>query len=485
MATRPDASFANWQFAALNNPYDHFAMFAGVATGKTYTGAHWSIDHFDAMPQNTGFIGANTYDQLSQATLRELLFWLDHYGYEWVIDKAPPAVWGGKKRFKSYSNILSVLIDGVIAHAFTRVLSNWDALRGVEFSWYWLDETRDTPQDAHDVILSRMRESAYARGLITTTTNGEDWAYRRFVLGNDGSGLYGSMHVPTIRSVEAGIITRAYYDTMLKSYSPLLAEQELEAKHVNVKGGRAYYAFSELNRKRRAPWGDRFPNPDRPLIIGCDFNFQPAPCVWMVGQVGPEFYGPSGEYFPECVHWFGEISDTEISTRQMALRVLSQYPGFFYEIYGDMSGNQGTTSNAGETDFHQIGEELADAGALYSIAVEQVDAKQVKTNPRVRNRVENMNARARNALGEIRQTYNPEACPLFDGDVRMVGWKPNVLQGRGKLDDGGDKQRTHASDGAGYAIWRKFPPGRRATIVGGHTSPFRAHNSVLDVAPRG
>lgn len=459
MSTR----FAPYQYAALTNPYQHFAFFAGIASGKSFTGAHFSIKMITERPELTGFIGANTYDQMNQATLRELFYWLTHYGFEYVVDRMPPVHWGVPKSFKDYHNILSVRNPrtGRVTTVFTRILSDGDPLRGVEFSWYWLDESRDTPQQTHDIILSRMREDDMVKGLITTTTNGEDWTYNRFVKGNHGDNLYGSMHIPTIESVKLGIITQNFYDTLRRSYSPLMAAQELDAQHVNVKGGRAYYAAGDHNRKRVAPWGERRPNRDRPLVVGCDFNFNPAPCVWMIGQTGPGRWS-------EHIHWFSEIALTEHGSREMAVSLMARYPGFFYRIYGDASGMRGTTSNAGEHDYMQIADELNKAGALYSLDVEQ-------HNPKVKNRIENMNAKFKNGLGEVTQTYDPDQCPLFDGDVKMVGWKKLTagLSNQGRLDDGGDHMRTHATDGAGYAVWKLFPPLGSAHIVAPLVSDIR------------
>ncbi len=455
-------SLAPWQALALFSPVKHLAMFGGVAIGKTYTGAHYAIWNMLERPDTTGFVGANTYDQLSQTSLRELFYWLDEYKILWTIDCMPPDDWGGsgRKKFKSYKNVLSILhpVTKQIVHCFTRVLADGDALRGMEFSWYWLDETRDTPMNTHDVILSRLRESDYVRGLITTTTNGHDWSYNRFKKKADGK-TYGCLHIPTEAAVKAGIITQAYYNTLLMSYSPLLAEQELFARHVNIHSGRAYYSASDFNRRRRSPWGDTQPNPDRPLIIGCDFNFSPAPCIWVVGQMGPDWEVAGGKDnhrdWSEHLHWFGEISRVETPTRQMADIVLGQYPGFIhYEVFGDASGGVGTTSNAGEHDYHQINQVFSEAGVSHSIDYDP-------RNPLVRDRVENMNAKLRNALGGFQMTYNPDGCPNLDEDFKRVGWKPNTQRGRGKLDDAGDSQRTHASDAAGYAVWKKLPPGKR------------------------
>lgn len=482
----PKVALARWQYEALNNPYDHFAMFAGVACGKSYTGSHFAIRQMLRHPEMTGLIGANTYDQLSQASLRELFYWLDEYGLDYVVDCRPPRHWRCRRALKTYKNTIHVRNpkNGRVALAFTRVLSNENALRGIEISWYWLDETRDMPEIVHDVVISRMRETDnYARGIITTTTNGEDWSYRRFFInprnGDPDDTTYGSMHVPTSESLRAGIITAKYYETMLKSYSPMMALQELDAQHVNVAGGRAYYSASPKNAMQRAPWGDAVPNRERPLIIGCDFNFSPAPMVWMVGQVGPAIYGPKGEDYSECIHWFGELSGAEIATPEMASRVLGQYPGFFYRFYGDASGGVGTTSNAGVTDYNQISEVMVDAGAMCTIDRLQADEEESRANPRVKSRVENMNRMFCNAIGEVRQTYDPQRCPFFDGDVRMVGWKSTTTSGRGKLDDGGDKDRTHATDGGGYAVYKLFPPGQRATIVKSLPSTLRTDYDLL------
>lgn len=453
---------------ALHNSYEHFAVFGGVGIGKTFLGSHFAIQHIERHPDKTGLIGANSYDQLSQATLRELFYWLDFYNYDYVVDQRPPISWGQPRQFKTYKNILSVRPKSkdTVVTIFTRVMSAPNPLRGVEFSWYWLDETRDTPVVTHDVVISRMRESReYRKGIITTTTNGEDWSYTRFALARRGQKMYGCMHVPTMFAVKAGILSQSYYDTMAATYSPMMALQELDAQHVNITGGRAYYAFSEKNKMATAPWGESVPNQDRPLIIGCDFNFQPAPCVWMVGQIGPDEDDGNGGLWSDHIHWFGEISASEVSSRQMTLMLLGRYPDFHYRVFGDASGMRSTTSNAGEHDYNQIADELARANATFSIDTDQA-------NPRVKDRVENMNSMACNAIGFRRQTYNPSACPLFDGDTRIVGWKKTIEKRVGKLDDGGDKQRTHAADGAGYAVFKLFPPGRRGQIIESVISPF-------------
>lgn len=466
---------APYQAVALNNPYDHFAFFAGIASGKTFTGSHFVIKMISNHPECTGLIGANSYDQLSQATLRELFYWLEFYKFEFVVNRMPPREWNEPKKFAVYRNLLCVRNPrtGKVTYIFIRIMSDENPLRGIEFTWYWLDETRDTPQDTHDVVLSRLRENTWTKGMITTTTNGEDWSYERFVKnGNDLTMLYGSMHIPTIESVNCGFITQKFYDTLRRTYTPLMAMQELDAQHVNVRGGAAYYAAGSHNKLITAPWGEASPNRDRPLIVGCDFNYSPAPCVWMVGQLGPNIYGPKGEQWWKHIHWFGEIAETQTSTPEMTLKLVSRFPGFFYRVFGDATGGKGTTSNAGKTDYDQMSATLTDAGALYSIDYDQA-------NPHVKDRVENMNGKLKNAMGEVSMTYNPQACPLFDQDMKMVGWKVVGLTGKGRLDNAGNVQLTHASDGAGYAVWKLFPPLQRGRSIESLPSMARAELEYL------
>jgi hypothetical protein len=460
------ADMKDYQAAAIFSPFEHMAFFGGVAVGKTFTGANFVLQCMESQPELTGLIGSNNHDQLSQAAMRELIYWLDEYKYDYEIDCRPA---GEAKKFKTYQNVLSIRTKKrpkLWTHAFTRIMSAPNPLRGIEFAWYWLDETRDTPENTHDVVLSRMRESkTFRRGLITSTTNGEDWAYKRFVQNlRKGQHLYGAMHVPTQIAVDKGILSQQYYNLLRSSYTELMAMQELDALHVNVRGGRAYYSFGPWNENMIAPWGSSTPDPARPLIIGCDFNYTPSPCVWMVGQIGPALYGPNGHFWGRHIHWFSEISGVEKSTPEMTAMLINRYPNFFYRIYGDSSGNRGTTSNAGRHDYAQIAEVMYSARAGFTIDADQ-------SNPQIKDRVENMNRLGRNAMGETYQTYNPHTCPLFHSDMKMVGWKPTVLMGRAKLDNGGNLQLTHASDGAGYAVFKIFPPNYRTFVGSSLASP--------------
>jgi hypothetical protein len=161
------------------------------------------------------------------------------------------------------------------------------------------------------------------------------------------------------------------------------------------------------------------------------------------------------------IHWFKEVSGNRMSTVSMTLKLIGLFPGFHYRVFGDRSGARATTSNAGKPDYDQMAMTFREHACSFTIDQDQGN------NPLVRNRVENMNRMFKNGLGEMNQTYDPEGCPYLHGDLKIVGWKQNVNKGQGKLDSCGDMNRTHASDAAGYAVWKLFPPGSRGSIIKG------------------
>lgn len=450
-------SVAPWQLLTLTQAFEQFALYGGLGTGKSFIGANWCIDRLRERPDQKGFIGANSHQQLGQVALHEFFEALARARFSYIVNSRPPLSWQ-PRIFEDYKGIITVKVAAkLVTNIFTRVLQRGDLLRGIEFGWYWIDETRDTPEYTHDVLMGRLRgDKEWKRGLVTTTTNGKDWSYKRFVAGAKlGSRLYGSAHVSTAESVKYGIVSQSYLDTLLASYSALMAEQEIYARHVNIKTGRAYHGFQEdHNARRRAPWGDTHPDLARPLIVGCDFNFSPAPCIWMVGQLGPEGWD-------HCLHWFGELAHTETGTESMTAILIQQFPGFFYQVFGDSSGERGSTSNAGETDYMQMAGVFEEAGVRgYSIDSDQA-------NPFVKDRVESVNALLTNGLGEHRMTYNPDACPHLHEDFEVVGYNS-----QGKL-AGDNEQHTHASDGAGYAVYKLFGPNSMGVIEEGVRSADR------------
>lgn len=159
------------QTEILESTADRNLFLAGVGSGKSHVGGSVSFDYILNNPEVRGFIGANTYGQLTKSTLDRIFnVWENEFGLingiDYIVDKIPPANF---KRFgadlKSYENTISFANGGLI---FVASLDNYKVIDGTEFGWAILDETKDTKEAAvKEVILARLRQKGMYINPIT------------------------------------------------------------------------------------------------------------------------------------------------------------------------------------------------------------------------------------------------------------------------------------------------------------------------------
>ena len=213
----------------------------------------------------------------------------------------------------------------------------------------------------------------------------------------------------------------SYIPNLRASYPPQLINAYLEGHFVNMKSGSVYAGFDrKLNKS--------FYGLDkaRPLLIGMDFNVNPMSAV--VAQLhGNE------------LHVVDEIILPNSDTEQMAQEIISRYQHWhgkqMIEVFPDAAGNQRQTS-AKNTD-HQILKS-------YGINV-VVDG----SNPRVRDRINSVNARISDGIGNRFLFINPLCQTTIECLENQV------------YDDKGDPDKKegfdHSNDALGYLIWQLFP----------------------------
>lgn len=152
---------------------------SGVGIGKSHCIGVVAFDFIKGNPEVRGFIGANTYGQLTKSTLdRVFKVWSEVYGLkkgiDYVVDNIPPEkfkVIGTK--LKSYENTISFNNGGLI---FLASLDNYKVIDGTEFGWALLDETKDTKEVAvKEVIIARLRQIGMMVG-----TNGLIYKTRKY-----------------------------------------------------------------------------------------------------------------------------------------------------------------------------------------------------------------------------------------------------------------------------------------------------------------
>jgi hypothetical protein len=150
------------QIDVIETTAQRVLMHCGVGVGKSHCIGLISSDFIINDPEIRGFIGANTYGQLSKSTLdRVFKVWEDIFGMRrdvhYVVDRIPPDGWPKfGPQLKSYENTIC-FNNGCLV--FIGSLDNYKVIDGIEFGWACLDETKDTKEEAvKEVIIARLRQ---------------------------------------------------------------------------------------------------------------------------------------------------------------------------------------------------------------------------------------------------------------------------------------------------------------------------------------
>jgi hypothetical protein len=405
---------------------------AGVGTGKTYVASRWVYRQIREQPRHVvGFIGANEYDQLNQAVLPPLLEFLDERGIDWVIHKSPPTSWNVRSPFPRHKNILTLRTGHQFICKCLR--EKRFHIAGVQIGYWWIDEIGDVPEEAFQKIRERRRQpGANLLGLVTGTPGGPaHFTFRHYM--NPGTRLPNHSYAKarTLDGVKAGWLPMRYYEELKATMSKRRALARLEGEVVDSEQLRAYESHdSKINctRLNRLNGNKAGLNPNIPIGIFCDFNPVKV-CIWELGQF--DF---------THTHVFDEVALETTRVEVMLKEVLRRYgnwPSGFH-IFGDASGTRDEMSS-GMACYDTIKQILSSRRIRHTVTVP-------RANPHVSDRIEAVNASLCAYDGSVKFTYDDQKCKHLHLDFLRVGWDGVRLQ------DGGDPDRTHASDGVGYHI---------------------------------
>lgn len=217
--------------------------------------------------------------------------------------------------------------------------------------------------------------------------------------------------------------------------------QEIMAEFRDLKAGRAYVNYGQHNQLMSSPFcrDGGLVNPYLPIIVSPDFNLNPM--SWGLGQQkGEDFY-----YFD---HIHLPSSHTPEASKELVHRLLilkgqnlmRSTPQII--ICGDATSKAGQRAAAGKSDYDIMLQELKTAGFSFS-------NRTPESNPTVKDRVNNFNAKLRAADGRVHFWLHPVNCAPLHKDLQRVVWKQGVTF---TLDQTTDPSLTHASDGPGYTV---------------------------------
>ena len=353
---------------------------------------------------------------------------------------------------------IELLNGGTIA---LRGADNYDSLRGEGLDFVVLDEFASMAPEAWTQVLRPALSDRLGGALFIGTPQGFNHFYDLFQAGHEREGWA----VYQFTTEQGGIVSPAELETARHELDERTYRQEYQATFENLGVGRAYYAFDRAHNVRRLKY-----NPKFPLFWSLDFNVNPLCSV--LGQkisdtvhILDELILPYSNSLAACEEFLARTDqwvkapelpalDADASEPAQRLwdetaRQMQPAPMIVY-VYGDATGDRDQTS-ASHTDWQILknffGRYKDRYGAGFRVP---------SSNPRVKDRVNCVNAMLRNHAGERRLLVDPK-CKHVLQDLEQQSWKVdphgNPLA---ELDDS-DPMRKHVSDALGYYIVREFP----------------------------
>ncbi len=218
------------------------------------------------------------------------------------------------------------------------------SIRGPNLAWGLINEVTICTEKTFKAFLARVRQkrARFLQVAMSGTPEEFNWAYEYFIenpredteliFGNSRQNVYN--HEDYIALLEA-------------SYDKLMQEQYIDGKYVNLKGGRAAYAFDRQLHTR--PDVKRIPG--LPVRVSLDFNVAPmAATLWNIVPKGYDG-GPMVRAFDEiCL----QNSNTYELCDALEEKIGRDSDGEFTDevyVYPDPAGRARSTKSRNTSDF--------------------------------------------------------------------------------------------------------------------------------------
>jgi hypothetical protein len=221
--------------------------------------------------------------------------------------------------------------------------------------------------------------------------------------------------------------------------------QEIMAEFRDLTAGRAYVSFSDDNLHNSCPWGGGLFSPAHSLILAPDFNI--SPMSWNIGQNRDIDWWWGDEIVLKNSHTLEAAKELVSKVQLYRQQGWKGQPGREIIICGDATAKARQRAAGGKSDYDIIKQTLKDHNITWADHTPEI-------NPSIKDRVNTVNSRCKDASGQIHMWVHPLNCPNLVKDLQRVVWKTGA---DATLDPGPKKELTHSSDGVGYAITEMTP----------------------------
>lgn len=397
----------------------------GMGSGKTFCGALRGVFLALKYPGIKGFIGAATQDLIDGTTKVKYVEHLEALGLQQDVH------WWYDNR-----NTEINFING--SKLYFRTLSNPENFKSYEFGFIEFEEGSMIDEQAFIYLLARLRQPknpnwddhfCYNFFIHTNPGGLRGWIYKRFINPKTRNKDYRYINAPTSENIH---LHSAYIEMMEQAYSADQIKEFVMGQDVDFDNTVAFPDFNEFNIKDNI----RF-NPNEPLILTCDFNFNPM--CWYIVQ-----------YYGDCWYILRELVVSNIMTDAMckvAQQAIDSFGVRRFDLMGDAAGRQMKTN----------GSDYAIMINYFSARGYNVNPRVQKSNPLIKERLAVLRGKIRNAKGERR---------LFvDSSCKKLLY--NFEECKNHLSNGGLKKPTdteiqkndnlrylgHPIDAISYPIW--------------------------------
>jgi hypothetical protein len=326
---------------------------------------------------------------------------------------------------------------------------NWVRLVGMNAAYFVFDEVdtmkADDAREAWVKLTGRVRAGTVRQMCATTTPEGFKFCHDFFVREpSEKPSLRDQRRLIRARTVDNPWLPDEYIQSLKEAYSPELLRAYLNGEFVNLKQSTVYCNYDRELSDTKLTIGD-LPH-GRPLMIGCDFNYGGMSAI-VIGQFGAptiDIYGRRQEGKDEVTAVIDEVLGSK-NTTELIVALKERYPDRNVIICPDASGGQQRSSAAGVTDISLL------QSAGYELRFNP-------SNPRVKDRVNSVNARFLNGLGARRLLVNSSRCPILARCLQQQTYSQDGQPNKGaKVGADTSLMIDGPVDALGYAIYQFWP----------------------------
>lgn len=234
----------------VNNPHRASAFIGGLGSGKTFAGLARGIK-FSQQPMTPGTlwgprgcVAAINYPVLQDVVMPQFLDMMDESGLwktgkqegSWEKSKKVARLIAGcacKDRYKCQHE----------SHILFRSLDRPNWMRGLELSWFFIDEARHVTKESWKVLAGRLRQSGYEHaGWFCSTPNGYDWMWE-LIHPDSPNHLEDSVWYGAPTADNAAHLPDDYILSLFKEYEGMFLRQEVYGEFLGVTEGGVFYSF--------------------------------------------------------------------------------------------------------------------------------------------------------------------------------------------------------------------------------------------------